>query len=87
MTGTSDWISAELDSGGLRVSCPADLIVIHIGQTQSVHSSSLLFWKSRIYFSAVLGSAICFKVLLLKISHILVHSLSAVYCKESYKFL
>jgi len=88
MTGTSDWISVELDIGGLRVSCQADLIVIHIGQTHSVHSSSLLFWKSRIYFSAVLGSAICFKVLLfLEISHILVHSLSVVYCKDSYKFL
>jgi len=64
MTGTSDWISVELGVGVLRVSCPANLIVIHIRQTQSVHSSNLLLWKSRIYFSAALVSVICFKVLI-----------------------
>jgi hypothetical protein len=60
MTGTSDWISFELGIGGLRVGCAANLIVIHIGQTQSVHSSNLLLWRSRIYLSASLRSDICF---------------------------
>jgi len=63
MTGTSDRISVALGNRGLRVSCPANLIVIHIGQTQSVPSFNLLLCKSRIYLSAGLRCDICFKVL------------------------
>jgi hypothetical protein len=69
--------------GGLRVSCPANLIVIHIGQTQNLHNSNLLLQNSRIYLSAGLGSEFCVKVpLFLEISHVLVHSLSVCTAKK-----